>query len=361
MAALEPGPRPSRVSLTTVFTIGFGAVLVVALVYFLLRTQVSLTLALGSALAAVAMDHAVEALARRGLRRPWAIVAVLTVVAVVLAGIGLLLVPPVVTQGRALVSEAPVLWQRLLESPWFLRLDEVFDLQQRLRESGPTAAGAMNPLLSAIGGVFSALAGLVACFFLAIFMLVFGRDLVAALFAQLKPSRRESYQRMITKIYRSAGGYLGGLLGICVINAALTTAVLAIVRVPFFLPLGILSGASSLLPYVGPLLAGALITLFVLFTGSPWGALAVAIYFLVYGQVEGNILAPFVYRRTSHVNPLVTLLAILFLVEFMGVVGALVAVPLAAAAQIIVAELVSLRREQARLSLVLADSPSGVP
>jgi len=358
LATPGPGQCPSRVSLTTVFTVSFGVVLVVALVFFLLRTQVSLTLALGSALAAVAMDHAVELLVRRGLRRSWAIVAVLSVVAALLAGIGLLLVPPIVTQMRALVAETPVLWQRLQEAPWFVRLDTVLDLQQRLRESGPAAAGAVNPLLSAIGGVVSALAGIVSCFFLAIFMLVFGRNLVAAVFAQLRPARRESYQRMITKIYRSVGGYLGGLLGICAINAALTTATLAIVRVPFFLPLGILSGASSLLPYVGPLVAGMAITLFVLVTGSPWGALAVAIYFVVYGQLEGNVLAPFIYRRTSRVNPLVTLLAILFLVEFMGVVGALVAVPVAAAAQIVIAEIVSLRREQARPSPERHASPS---
>jgi len=79
-----------------------------------------------------------------------------------------------------------------------------------------------------------------------------------------------------------------------------------------------------------------------------WTALAAAIYFVVYGQLEGNALAPFVYRRTAHVNPLVTLLAILFLVEFMGVAGAIVAVPVAAAAQVFIAEIVTVRREQAR-------------
>jgi predicted PurR-regulated permease PerM len=153
---------------------------------------------------------------------------------------------------------------------------------------------------------------------------------------------------MAAKIYRSVGGYLGGLLGICAINAVLTTIFLVIIRMPFFLPLAILSGTSSLVPYVGPLVVGAAITLFALITGGVWIALAAAIYFVVYGQLEGNILAPFIYRRTAHVNPLVTLLAILFLVEFMGMVGAVVAVPVAAAAQIVIAEIVTIRREQAR-------------
>lgn len=348
MSAHDAGQQRSGVSLTTVFTVSFGVALVAGLVFFVLRTKVSLTLSLGSALAAVALDHAVGALARRGLRRPWAIATVLIVATGLLVGMGLLLVPPIVNQARAFAAEGPKLWQRVQEAAWFVRLDQVLDLRERLRESGPAAVGAMNPLLSALGDVVSALLGLVACFFLAIFMLVFGRDLVAALFSQLEPARRESYQRMVAKVYRSTGGYLGGLLGIGALNAALTTAFLFIIRVPFFLPIGILSGASSLLPYVGPLVAGAVITLFALVVTGPWSALGVGIYFVIYGQLEGNVLAPFVYRRTTHVNPLVTLLAILFLVEFMGVMGALVAVPVAAAVQVLVAEFASLRRARMR-------------
>lgn len=99
---------------------------------------------------------------------------------------------------------------------------------------------------------------------------------------------------------------------------------------------------------MGPLVVGAAITLFALATGGTWIGLAAAIYFAVYGQLEGNVLAPFVYRRTAHVNQLVTLLAMLFLAELMGTAGAVVAVPVAAAAQIVVAEIVAMRREGAR-------------
>jgi putative heme transporter len=346
MATPEPRSPRSQVSLTTVFTVCFGTGSVVALVFFLMKTKVALTLVLGSAMAAVAMDHAVEALAHRGLRRRWAIVAVMGVVTALLVGLGLLLIPPIVNQGRALVAEMPALWQKLQHTPWFLRLDARLHLQEQLSGYGPAAVGAVNPLLSAIGGVVTAFAGLLAFLFLAVFMLVFGRGLVRALFAELNPVNRERYERMASKVYRSVGGYLGGLLGICAVNAVLTTTFLVIARVPFFLPLGILSGASSLVPYAGPFVVGGAITLFALITGSAWTALAAAIYFVIYGQLEGNVFAPFVYRRTAHVNPLVTLLAILFLVEFMGVAGAVVAVPVAAAAQIVIAEIVTIRRSR---------------
>jgi putative heme transporter len=347
MANPEPRPRRSQVSLTTVLTVCSGVMLVVAVVFFLMKTKVALTLALGSALAAVALDHAVQALARRGLRRPWAIVVVIGAATVIVVGLGLLLVPPIAAQGRELAAEMPGLWEKLQRTPWFVRLDARLHLEQQVRDYGSAAVGAVNPLLSAIGGVVTALAGILAFLFLAVFMLVFGRDLASAFVTELRPLTRERYERIAEKIYRSVGGYLGGLLGICAINAILTTTFLFFLRMPFFLPLGILSGASSLVPYAGPLVAGAAITVFTLVTGGAWNALAAAIFFVIYGQLEGNVLAPFIYSRTAHVNPLVTLLAILFLVEFMGIAGAVVAVPLAAAAQVLIAEVAAVRRAQA--------------
>ena len=83
-----------------------------------------------------------------------------------------------------------------------------------------------------------------------------------------------------------------------------------------------------------------------LVTGGVWKALAAAIYFVLYGQLEGNVLAPLIYRRTVDVNPLVTLLAILFMAEFIGIAGAILAVPVAAAGQIVMRELLAFRRSR---------------
>lgn len=348
-----PARRSVHVGLGTVFKLCFGAAAVVALASFLLSTRVALTLALGSGMVAVLLDHAVEALVHRGLRRSGAIVVVMLAATVVLTGLGLLLIPPVVEQAAALVAAAPELWARLQHTRWFLRLDGWLHLQDQLRASGAAAVGAVNPVLSAIGGAITALAGLLGSLFLALSMLVFGRALVAGALAELSPAWRERARRVAGRIYRSVGGYLAGLLGICTVNAILTTAFLAAIQVPFFLPLGVVSGASSLVPYVGPLVVGVAITLFALAAGGVWIGAAAAIYFAVYGQLEGNVLAPFVYRRTAHVNQLVTLLAMLFLAELMGTVGAVVAVPVAAAAQVFVAEILVMRREQA--------SPGGDP
>src|SRR5256885_1020233 len=128
---------------------------------------------------------------------------------------------------------------------------------------------------------------------------------------------------------------------ICSINATLTTTFLAITRMPFFLPLGLASGFSSLIPYAGPAVAGTTISLLALVTGGPWKGLATAIYFIVYGQVEGNVLSPLIFRRTVHVNPLIVTLSLLFLGEVFGIVGAVLAVPITAAAQIVLREILA--------------------
>jgi predicted PurR-regulated permease PerM len=339
--------RPaSQVSLKTVFTVCFGVLAVTALVFFLVSTKVSVTLTLGAAMVAVAMNHAVEVLTRRGLRRKWAVLAVVFALLGLGAGLSIMLIPPVVTQAKAFIAAVPGLWQKLQHTRAFVALNARFDLSAQLRESVPAAAGAVAPLLTALGSIFSVAAGMVTLLLLAIFMLLFGPDLLAAMLSEASTHNRKRYERIVQKVYSSVGGYVGGLIAICSINATLTTIFLAITGMAFFLPLGILSGISSAVPYAGPLVAGSSITLLALITGGPLKALVTGVYFILYGQLEGNVLSPLIFRRTVHINPLITTLAILFMAEFMGLPGAIIAVPAAATGQILVREILTLRKER---------------
>jgi predicted PurR-regulated permease PerM len=262
------------------------------------------------------------------------------------AGLSFLIVPPVAAQAKAFIADAPVLWDKLRHTRLFLFLDARFDVSEQLKQAVPAAAGAVAPVLVAIGGALSAIGAFVTLMLLAIFMLLFGGELIDAALAEASPTNRERYQRVARKIYGSVGGYVGGVLAICSINAILTTTFLAITGMPFFLPLGILSGTSSAIPYAGPFVTAIIVTLIALATGGPLKAVGTAVYFILYGQLEGNVLSPFIFRRTVHINPLVTTLAILFMAEFMGLPGAVIAVPAAATAQIVLREILSFRKEQ---------------
>jgi len=349
--------------LKTVLTVCFGVLLVTMLVGFVLRTTVALTLSSAALLLSVALDHLVARLERRGWPHGLAVAAVVFACVLLIAGFALLLIPPVVAQTRALVNEWPRLFGKLRHSEPYRWLEARLHLARQVKEAqsnpGDLVKGAVAPVWLAISTAASWLVAAVSIFFLTVLMLLFGRDLLRQFFVEVRPSRRVRYLRVARKIYDAIGGYLGGILLICSVNATLTTLFLAITGEPYFLPLGVLSGASSLIPYAGPAFAGALITVVAWVNGGLWMALATGIYFILYGQLEGNVLAPLVFRRTANVNPLITLVSILFLAELAGIFGAIIAVPLAAAAQIGVHELLAVRRE--RLEPGLLPPPSAPP
>ena len=204
-------------------------------------------------------------------------------------------------------------------------------MQRQGRNPAELASGVLPSVLHAVTGAFSLLGAMLTVAFLTVFMLVFGPGLLQRAWPRRCPTPGPLRARAGQGVQRH-GRLPVRLTFICTINAMLTTTMLAMLGMPFFLPLGILSGFSSLVPYAGPITAGGLITLLTLATGGAWKALAVFIYFLLYGQLEGNVLAPLVFRRTVHVNPLLTLWAVLFFGELAGIIGAVVAVPLMATA-----------------------------
>jgi predicted PurR-regulated permease PerM len=353
-------PR-SQVSLNTVFTVCFGVVLSLAAVLFVMRTLVALTVTAGALMIAVALDHLVEMLVRRKVKRGLAIAIVTTAALAILAGAILLLIPPVASQTRQLISHWPSI------KSGFEKNDRVQKLLQKFREEGhldellqrlpDVVSDTAGTVLTVLGGLLNAIAAAVTIFFLAIFMLIFGGPVVESIVGEATPERRDRYRKVLHKIYDLIGGYLGGLFFICSVNATLTSTMLAITGVPFFLPLGLASGFSSLVPYAGPLVMGLLITGLAMITAGFWKGIACAIYFIIYGQVEGNILGPLVFRRTVHVNPLIVLLSIVFFSEIAGIVGAILAVPLAAALQIVLRELLRVRRERLDLARTALNSP----
>ena len=354
MAALDNEVRPSQVTLKTVFTVAFGVLIVIAIVQAVTNATLAVALTGAALLLAVALEHPVRMLERRGIKRPLAIAIVTFAGLALIVGFGFTLIPPAIEQGKALVHDAPQFVRSARGSALFRTLDSRFHLGDYLMEAErklpDLLGGAATPILNALGDLLSGIAAAVTIAFLVIFMLIFGGRLITAAVAEARPERRAMYQDVLGKIYQSIGGYLGGLTLICTINATLAISFLAIDRVPFFLPLGIVAGLSSMIPYAGPFVAGTGISLIALFTAGIGHGVASAIYFILYGVLEGNVLAPLIFRRTVNVNPLVVTLSILFLGEIAGIMGAIIAVPVVATLQIVLREVLRIRRERLQLA-----------
>jgi len=349
-------PTPNRHLESRIVTSTFvGLIISAAVIFVIVAGRAAFALILVSAFIAAALHHGVDWLQRRGIKRGIAIALMLLAT---LGGTGALLtafLPSAVEQGQEMVERLPTILEAAERNPTFRKLDQQFELRDRIRRAGREVPAELQksptPAIRAVTGLFSALADFLAVLFLTVFMLIFGSGLLRAWLRETLPIHRVRYQRVMRRIYKSVGGYLSGIGLVCMVNAIFATILLAILRIPFFLPLGILSGCASLVPYVGPIVMGILISLFALTTGGLWKAVVMAAFYAVYGQVEGHILTPLIFRRTVQVNPLVTIISLVVMATIAGVKGAILAVPLAAAGQVILREWFTLRRERLHLPL----------
>jgi putative heme transporter len=332
----------SQVSLKTVFTVCFGVLAVVALVYAVLETQLAIALSLLAALIAIALHRLMSLFMRWGMSRGIALFTTAILLLGVVTIFGAVLVPPAVSQAQVLGEEVPALLAKVRKTDAFTMLDRSFGVNAAIDRFAKDAPAVIFKVVNA---VLSLVAAGVTVLFLAVFMLIFGGPLIERILVEVGLDDHAVLRRVLDNIYRSVGGYITGITVVCWINSIMTTIFLAIIGMPFFLPLAIMSGTSSLVPYVGSIFTSITITVLALAAKGPWPALACAVYFVTYGQIEGNILGPLIFRRTVHVNPLVTTLSILFFGEMAGIMGAFAAIPVVAALQIVLREIFHARRQ----------------
>jgi len=268
-------------------------------------------------------------------------------IALAIVGVGLLVVPPVVTQVKALSEDIPGYVQDLRTNKAFRKYDDRYDISQKINEQAaklPSRLGEAAGTLQAVTvGVFGALVKLVTVLTMTFFLLVDGGRMFAWLVRLRGPTKQERYRTIAEDIYRSTAGYVAGNLMISVIAGTTAYIAMEILGVPFAVPLAVLMAFLDLIPLVGATIGGVAIGIVTAFNDFPTDTIVWLIVFVVYQQVENNVLQPLVYRKTVDVSPLLVIVAILIGSSLLGVLGALVAIPVAAAIQIIVKDVLEER------------------
>ena len=288
----------------------------------------------------LALNPAVDWLERRLGRRGAATGIVFVMVLIGVALIGWLFVPILVDQVDSFAQKVPDYLDDLTKGRGRLGfLQEKYHLVDRARdaldEGGASKLfGLSGTALAIAKGVVNAVLATVTIIFLTVFMLLEGRNWVDRFFSLLKPESRPRWQRVGHDIYRTVGGYVTGNLAISLIAGTLTAIVLAIMGVPFAIALGLVVGILDLIPLAGATIA-AIIVGAVAFLHSIPAGIVVIVFFIVYQQVENHILQPVVYGRTVQLSPLVVLISVLIGAELAGVLGALAAIPVAGAIQVV--------------------------
>ncbi len=331
------GPQPRIVMIrpaTVLVVLGIAVLVGLGLLLVYLAWQV-LTWILVAVVLACALNPAVEALERKGLGRGYAAGIVFILALLLLTGVGFLIVPPLIAQVSEFVDSVPDFVDDLTRGRGPLGwLQDDYQIVDHIRESieAQGASGVLGlslPVLDIVRSVVTAVVGVITIVFLTFFMLLEGPRTIRGALDLLPPQARVRYERVGYDIYRTISGYVTGNLLISLVAGVTSTAVLFGVGSEFAIALGLLVAILDLIPLAGATVAAIIASTVVLLETDWLRAIIVIGFFLAYQQLENHVLQPLVYGKTVELSPLTVLLAVLIGAQLAGVLGALMAIPVA--------------------------------
>jgi predicted PurR-regulated permease PerM len=316
------------------------AVVVTLLLMYLLRQP--LTWIFIAAFLAIALSGPVAFLANH-MRRGFAVAIVYVLLILTPFALIGLLVPPIVTQANNLVQNLPEYAQEVTEfvnnNDRLRQLQEDYDITGRLEEEAaklPARLGDAAGVLSDIGvGLVNSIFAAVTILVLSIFMLSSGRRFLDAWIREYQPEREEWWHRLFERITNAIGNYVAGALVQATIAGVASWLMLTILGVDYALPLSVIVFLLDLIPLVGATIGAIVVGVVTVFSDFPVDTIVWAIFAIIYQQVENNVIQPRIQQRAVNVHPLGVLVSVLFGAALLGVLGALVAIPVAATLQIV--------------------------
>lgn len=338
------------------FLLGFAFALGAILAWVGYRAIVSVTsvllLIVVAGFLAIGLHPIVSRLERLGMRRGLAVGIVLALVLAFFAGVGYLVVPPIVKQVAGLVQAAPDYVKELRHNRTFAHLDQRFHILNKV-QSATSTKGLTKASTSTVGGVLGIGKAVLSGVFNTLTILILTLYFVSAFdriknagYRMVPRSRRARTVLIGDEVLSRVGGYVEGAFTIAAIAGTATLLWLLVLGVPYPLALALLVAVTDLIPLVGATIGAILVTLVAFFVSLPVG-IATLVFFVVYQQVENYLIYPRVMKRSVDVSPAATIVAVLIGGALLGVVGALLAIPIAAAIQLLMSEVVVPRQDAA--------------
>jgi predicted PurR-regulated permease PerM len=358
---VEPAYSP-RVIVRTVMVI--VTVAISLYVVYLLRKPIGWVLI--ATFLAVALSGPVNWLSQR-MRRGLAILIVYLCLLLVPIGIGALIVPPLVTQGNNLVQNLPQYAQDAEnythKNATLRRIERNYDVVGKLKQQAQKLPGRIGDAASVLGsiglGLVNSLFALFTILVLAAFLLGSGRTWVDRALELRPPEHRERIRTALDHMSRAVGSYVGGALAQATVAAVSAYIVLIILGVPFSAALAIIVFFADLIPLVGATLGAIVVGVVTVFADFPTATIVWAIFSVVYQQLENTLIQPQIQRRAVDVHPFIVLVSVLFGATLLGIIGALVAIPIAASVQIAIREWWRYRNDQSVNELVSPTEAAG--
>src|SRR5829696_3161531 len=328
----------TQLSTRTIVRVFFTLVACGVLLYLLYLVRSVVGLLLIAVFLSVALGPAVDQARRLKLPRAASILSVFIAMFLAIFLIGLIVVPPIVNEVEAFADDVPSYIDDIRSNKTLREYDDKYDITKKLEDQAQSlpnrlgdAAGALQAVTV---GVFSTVLQLVTVLTITFFLLLDGGRIVNFILSQVEAKRQARLRAVAADIYGATGGYVAGALALATAAGFSTYVILSILDVPFAVPLSVVMAFFDLIPLVGSTIGGVLVALVTLFNDFPGDTIIWIVFVLVYQQVENSVFQPLVYRRTVNLHPLAVITAILIGSNLLGVLGALVAIPIAAAIQI---------------------------
>jgi predicted PurR-regulated permease PerM len=338
------------------FYVGFVGAFGVLIAYGLFRalgqlTQVITWLVIAFFLT-LALNPLVEALNRRGARRSLSVAIVFVGLIAVFTALGFVVVPPVAQQGGLLADNAPKYLDDLLNNRFVQDFDSQYHVVARFRDEFEARITDGNFMSGLFGGVLGAGKALASGFFGFLTVLVLTLYFLASLpkvkhaaYGMVPASRRPRFISLSEEIMRRVGSYAIGQVAVASINAVCSWIMMSIIGIRYAAVLAVAVGFLGLIPMVGASLGAAVVAMVALFDDPKKAAIAL-VYYVIYQQVENYVVAPRIMQRTISVPGAVTVIAALAGGTLLGILGALVAIPVAAGLLLIYEEVLLPRQHQ---------------
>jgi predicted PurR-regulated permease PerM len=280
----------------------------------------------------------------------------------VIAALGATFVPTLVNEVNDFAQAVPDYVDDLTKGRGPLGwLERDYQIVERIRDAIEKSGvgGVLGLSSTAVGvakGVVTAVVAIVTIAFLTLFMLLEGPTWIDRIHGLIPERHRPRARRIGSEVYRAIGGYVAGNLVISVVAGTATAIVLSILGVPFAFALALIVALLDLVPLAGATIAAVIVTT-VAFLDSTTSGIVVLVFFILYQQFENHVLQPVVYGKAVRLSPLAVLVAVLIGAELAGVVGALGAIPAAAAIQVVLRELLGGQEPEAPAAEPVAGAP----
>ncbi|WP_053386643.1 AI-2E family transporter [Leucobacter japonicus] len=352
-AGYTPFGNSARINPFTFGLLGALGVLVALLIGSIVGQLATVLVYVGVALfLSLGLDPIVSFIERK-LPRPAAVAVVVGVVILAFAGILLAIVPVLVKQITNLVDSAPQMVDDITHSDWYAWLTDQFGSNFDQAISGaldflqdPTNLGQIGGGLVAVGaGIAGGVTGVIIVLILTLYFMASMRAMKRLVVRFVPAYQRPRFRDLLEDVSGAVGRYVIGQVSLALCNGILSLIFLSIIGAPLPALLALIAFIGSLIPLVGTLSASVIISVICL-VSSPTTALIAAIYYLVYMQIEAYVLSPRIMSKAVAVPGSLVVIAAVGGGALGGVLGALVAIPVAASVIIIVQKVVFPAQDQ---------------